>query len=130
MHIQKELKCSNPHLMESGMSSVCPVHGGLRCLRPEQLFSGHLRAQQRCMTTALQLRRSLLSVLYLIPQCVINKALLITVGAVKDPLSSLLPTAAQQPYSLLLLSQKLSCRWDGDSHSISWTVLIPPHYHK
>lgn len=57
---------ANP--MEGRMSCVCLAHCGLRCLRPEQLFQGQLHVQQRCMAVALQLRRGLLSVLYLIPQ--------------------------------------------------------------
>lgn len=128
VHSQGEGKSSaNPQLMEGRMSRVCSAHCGLRCLRPEQLFQGQLRVRRRCMAGALQLSRGLLSVLYLIPQWVINKLLLITMGAVKDPLSSLLPTAAfgtaPLPCSPPLLSQWLSqSRWDQDSRSILWTV--------
>lgn len=53
-------------------------------------------------------------------------------GAVKDPFSSLFPTAAfgtMQVFSVLLLSQKLSQNlWDEDSDFILCTVLIHPHY--
>lgn len=135
VHSQGESTFSaNPQLTESRMGCVCLTHCGLRCLMPEQLFQGQLHIQQRCMAGALQLSRGLLSVLNLIPQWVINKVLLITMGAVKYPFSSLLPIAAfgtTRPCSLLLSSQKLSQnRWDEDSHFILCTGLIQPHYKK
>lgn len=76
---------ANPQLMEGRMICVCLAHCGLRCLRHEQLFQGQRHVQQHCTDVALQLSWSLLCVLYLIPQWVINNSLLITMGAVKDP---------------------------------------------
>lgn len=111
MYSQGEnLFTANLQLNESRMGCICLNHCGLRCLRPRQLFQGWLHGQLRCMAGALQLSRGLLSVLNLIPHRVINKLLLITMWAVKDPFSSLLPTAAfdtVRPRLLLLFTQKL-----------------------
>lgn len=117
--------------MEGRMSCVCLARCGLRCLRPEQLFQGQLHVQQRCMASTLQLSWGLLSVLYLIPQWVINKLLLITMGAVKDPFSSMFPTAAFGTALFTAVIKPVAVTKQlGWRQSISWPVLIQPHYKK